>query len=370
MMKNQRFERDRTQSDSQLNPKVICLSAVSLSLILGISHGVADATAGFLLGSLPRTMSLEQASWLIILYNILGFGYQPLAGILTDQLKRPRESVLVGLFLLLLALVVASWQSQLAVVLAGMGSAAFHVGGGSLALSATPNRTTGPGIFAAPGAVGLAVGGVLGWTGYSATVPLVLLLGLMMGVITLISLPRFPHSNPKFQIPNSKSDDWVMLVLLVAIALISTVWTSFQFLLQTHLNFIIALAVAAAIAKVFGAILAQRWGWRRWIVGSLAVATLLLLFGAQNRLTLLLALALLQSTIPITLAVTAQMMPQQPATASGLALGLAIIIGGIPVIGGLSAIVGTPALSASVVIVTALSLRWVFKSIALNTPSW
>ncbi|AFZ19820.1 MFS transporter [Allocoleopsis franciscana] len=370
MMKNQRFERDTTQSDSHLNPKVICLSAISLAVILGISHGVADAAAGFLLGSLPRTMSLEQASWLIILYNILGFGYQPLAGILTDHLKRPRESVLLGLFLLLLALVVAGWQSQLAVVLAGMGSAAFHVGGGSLALSATPNRTTGPGFFAAPGAVGLAVGGVLGLTGYSVTVPLVLLLGVMIGVIALINLPRSPHSNPKFQIPNSKSDDWVMLVLLVAIALISTVWTSFQFVLQTHLHFILALAVAAAIAKVFGAILAQRWGWRRWIAGTFTVATLLLLLGGQNPLTLLLSLALLQSSIPITLAATAQMMPQQPATAAGLALGLAIIIGGIPVIGGWSTLVGTPTLSALVVTVTAVSLHWVFKSITLNTPSW
>lgn len=109
-MNNQLPERGKTQKNSLLNPKVICLSAVSLSLILGISHGVADATVGFLLGSLPRTMSLEQASWLIILYNILGFGYQPLAGILTHQLKCPRLAVLVGLWWLLLALVVAGWQ--------------------------------------------------------------------------------------------------------------------------------------------------------------------------------------------------------------------------------------------------------------------
>lgn len=369
-MNNKRYEQDKTQSGSQLNPKVIGLSAIFFSLILGISHGVADAAAGFLLGNLPRTMSLEQASWLIILYNILGFGYQPLAGIVTDKLKRPRESVLVGLFLLLLALVVAGWQSQLAVVLAGMGSAAFHVGGGSLALSATPNRTTGPGFFAAPGGVGLAVGGTLGWTGYSVTVPLILLLGIMIGVMVLLNLPKFPHSNPKFQIPNPKSDDWVMLVLLVAIALISTVWTSFQFLLQTHLKFIIALAVAAAIAKICGALLAQQWGWRRWIVGAFTVATLLLLLGGKNPLTLLLSLALLQSSIPITLAATAQIMPQQPATAAGLALGLAIIIGGIPVMGGLSTLVGTPTISALVVIVTAVSLCWVFKAIDVNTQSW
>lgn len=338
----------------------------TLCLILGIAHGIADATAGFLLGSLSHTLSLEVASWLIILYNILGFGYQPLAGIVTDRLKRPRLSVLVGLLFLLLALVITAWQSQFAVILAGLGSATFHVGGGALALASTPNRTTGPGIFAAPGVVGLAVGGTLGLTGYSATVPLILLLAGIMAAIALINLSKVPNNNPQPKIRNSQLDDWVMLVLIGAIALTSTVWTSFQFLLQTHLNIIIAVAVAAAIAKLFGGILAQRWGWKRWTLGSLTVAALLLIFGGRHRLTLLLSLALLQSNIPVTLATTAQLMPNQPATASGFALGLAILVGGIPILGGLSHIVGIPAIAALVVMVTALSLNWVFQSTRSN----
>lgn len=337
-----------------------------LCLILGIAHGIADATAGFLLSSLSHTVSLEQTSWLIILYNILGFGYQPLAGIVTDRLKRPRLSVLIGLLLLLLAIVIVSWQSQFAVILAGLGSATFHVGGGALALASTPDRTTGLGIFAAPGVVGLAIGGALGLTGYSATVPLILLLGGIMAVIAGMKLPKFPDNNPNSKIQNPKLDDWVMLVLISAIALTSTVWTSFQFLLQTHLDIIIALAVAAAIAKVLGGILAQRWGWRRWTISSLTVAALLFIFGGQHRLTLLFSLALLQSNIPVTLAATAQLMPNQPATASGFALGLAILVGGIPILGGLSHIVGIPAISALVVIVTALSLNWVFQSTRSN----
>ncbi len=55
-------------------------------------------------------------------------------------------------------------------------------------------------------------------------------------------------------------------------------------------------------------------------------------------------------------------MPQQPATATGFALGLAIIVGGIPVMGGLSKIAGIPAVSALIVMVSALSLWWVLKS--------
>jgi MFS transporter, FSR family, fosmidomycin resistance protein len=357
-----------SQHKFQLHQPTIYLSAISLSLILGIAHGLADAAAGFLLGSLPRTMSLEQASWLIILYNILGFGYQPLAGMLTDKFQRPRLAVLVGLFSLLLALAIAQWHSQLAVILAGIGSAAFHVGGGALALTATPNRTTGPGFFAAPGAIGLTLGITWGWTGCKISLPIAILLGLMMAIVAIIDLSKydvFSHS-PAFSgqetIENPQLDDGVLLVLLSAIALTSTVWTSFQFLLQIHLNVLIAIAFAAGIAKLFGGILAQRWGWRRYTIFSFTIAAFLLLLGQQNDLTLILGLALLQSSIPITLAATAKMMPQQPATATGLALGLAIIIGGIPVMGGLSAIAGIPAVSAFIVMVSALSLWWVLKS--------
>lgn len=356
------------QHKFRLHQPTIYLSAISLCLILGIAHGLADAAAGFLLGSLPRTMSLEQASGLIILYNILGFGYQPLAGMLTDKFQRHRVAVLVGLFSLLLALAIAPWHSQVAIILAGIGSAAFHVGGGALALTATLDRTTGPGFFAAPGAIGLALGIAGGLTGWQMNLHIAILLGLMMAIVAIIDLSKydlFSHSpalSGNKSIENPELDDGILLVLLSAIALISTVWTSFQFLLQAHLNVLIAIAFAAAIAKVFGGILAQRWGWLRYTIFSLTIVAFLLLVGQQNHLTLILGLALLQSTVPITLAATAKIMAQQPATATGFALGLSILIGGIPVIGGLSAIAGLPLVSAAIVTTATLSLWWVLKS--------
>ncbi len=157
------------------------------------------------------------------------------------------------------------------------------------------------------------------------------------------------------------SDDWVMLLLLSAIALRSTVWTSFQFILQARLAPIILMAIAAAGGKVLGGISAERWGWRPWTVTSLSIATILLALGGENLFTLLPGLALLQSSIPITLAATARLMPQKPATAAGLTLGLGIIIGGIPVIGGLSYLIAQPAIAFLILLTTTLSLWWVLK---------
>src|SRR3954463_15126733 len=117
-------------------------------LLLGLAHGVADGSVGMQLGHLPGTQSLARVGLLVLLYNLLAFGGQALAGALADRLgrargrprggpRRPRGAVLAGLLLHCAALLLCGRFLEVAVVLAGLGSAAFHVGGGALALCAT-----------------------------------------------------------------------------------------------------------------------------------------------------------------------------------------------------------------------------------------
>jgi len=336
-----------------------------LPTVLGLAHGSADAAAGFLLATLLQTLSLEQSSFLILLYNGLAFGYQPIIGMITDKLKRPRLAVVMGLLLLSLALVSANWQPQFAIILAGIGSAAFHVGGGAIAVWVTPKSTLGAGLFAAPGVVGLAVGGGLGLVGYEGTGLLVSLLCMIMIAIARIPLPKLPYrqtSNPDSVQESAVVDqDLVLLVLLSAIALTSLVWTSLDFLLQGNIPALIAIAIAAAVGKILAGIWATAWGWRLWTMGTLALSSLLLVIGGHHLFTLLPAVALLQSSIPVTLAATAHLMPEQPATAAGFALGLAIAIGGIPVMGGLGEIISLSLISGALVIIVMLLLLWVFS---------
>ncbi|MBE9127208.1 MULTISPECIES: MFS transporter [unclassified Coleofasciculus] len=342
-----------------------------LPAVLGLAHGIADAAAGFLLGTLPQSLSLEQSGLLILLYNGLAFGYQPLVGMVTDKIKRPRLAVLMGLLVLSLALFSVNWQLQFAVILAGMGSAAFHVGGGAIAVWATPKSTLGAGLFAAPGVVGLAVGGALGFAGYEGTGLLVSLLLIVMGAIALMPLPKLPYrqsSDPDSVQELAVEDrDLLVLVVLSAIALTSLVWTSFDFMLRGNTSVLIAMAVAAAVGKILGGSLATRWGWRLWTVGTLTLSTLLLALGGHHLLTLLPAMALLQSSIPVTLAATAHLMPEQPATGAGFALGLAIAIGGIPVVAGLGEITSIPVISAVLVMVVMVLLGWVLNTKMIST---
>ena len=122
-------------------------------LLLGLAHGVADGSVGMQLGSLNGTVSFERIGLLVLLYNLLAFGSQPLVGLVIDRLRAPRGAVLLGLACHCAALLLSHAAPAGAVVLAGIGSAAFHVGGGALALCATSGRAVGPGLFAAPGVV-------------------------------------------------------------------------------------------------------------------------------------------------------------------------------------------------------------------------
>ncbi|HJZ48341.1 MAG TPA: hypothetical protein VKE41_14290 [Roseiflexaceae bacterium] len=356
---------------------------LALPLALGLAHGVADGAAGMLLGSLPRTMALGQVALLVLLYNALAFGAQPLVGLAADRVGRPRAAALAGLLLLGAALLAFGQQPRLAVALAGLGSAAFHVGGGALALCATRGRAAGPGLFAAPGVVGLAGGGALAAGGFLLVSPLLLVLGVLMFAIVEVNMPILPYEQTiddrrltatGFQ-PSSivnrpsssvgfEAHDLVMLVLLAAIALRSAVWTSLEFLFDGRYELLLAMALAAALGKIAGGLLADRIGWRRWALGSLALAAPLLALGGQSTLALLAGVALLQSATPVALAAAALLLPRRPAMAAGLALGLAIAIGGVPAIGGLGSTFAAPLGLSAVLTAAALALWWAVRQVA------
>lgn len=317
-------------------------------LILGLAHGVADGATGYLLGYLPDKLVTLQVGLLVLLFNALAFGSQPVVGLFADRIKRPSLVAISGLLLHSLGILSFHWQPAVAVVLVGMGSAAFHVGGGALAVTATNGRATGPGIFAAPGVVGVAVGGALAVTGQSVSWLFLIILPVLAVTIWLLPQPALPYGR---QPQNNKPDnifeghDAVMLLLLLAIALRSVVWTTFQFLLQGEVNVLLILGLAAAIGKVVGGVMGDWIGWRRWAFAALIGASVLLTWADNSVIALAAGLALLQSATPIALAATAQLIPGKPAFASGLALGFAIALGGLPPMLGLSPRMGAPPVS-------------------------
>jgi FSR family fosmidomycin resistance protein-like MFS transporter len=296
-----------------------------------------------------------------LLYNVLAFGCQPLFGLLTDRLRRPRPVALAGLGLLAAGLLLMRAQPPLAVALAGLGSSSFHVAGGALALCATRGRASGPGLFAAPGVLGLALGGYLALSGAAPIWPFLALLALLAAAVAALGLPALPYDASTLDEPAFERHDWIMLALLAAIALRSLVWTTLQLVLESRIELLLLMAVAAALGKALGGPLADRIGWRRWTLLALGGAALALTFSRASVPALLLGVALLQSATPAALAALLRLLPRQPATAAGFGLGLAIALGAVPLLAGWGGALAAPpvlallALSAGGATVAALA---------------
>ena len=330
----------------------------SLPGLLGVAHAVSDGSAGWLMATLAGRLSLAEVSALTLAYNALAFAAQPAVGLYLDRTRQPQRAVFVSLGLMALALLVVD-QPLLAVVVAGLASAVFHVGGGMLAIGVSRDRATGLGMFAAPGVIGLACGGALAAAGASALVWLILLLAMFGSLRLWARSVTLDQSEPK--VATLADRDLIVMAILVAIAVRSAVWSAFEWVLVGNTPMLLAAALAAGSGKLVGGALADRLGWRAWTMGALAVAALLLAIGPNGGGLFLLGLALLQSVTPVTLAALAQVLPGRSGLAAGLSLGLAIALGGLFVFAGLGAALTSPPLSLSLVVVSGAVLVWVLN---------
>ena len=299
-----------------------------LPLLLGLAHGVSDASAGLLVG-ITWQLSSPGGKYLILLYNGLAFGLQPLAGLLLDRFNQPRRGAAIGLLCTAAGVAVTWWTLTPGLILAGIGSALLHAGGGAVAIKSQPGRAGGAGLFAAFGVIGLALGTTAS-SYFSLT-----MIGIFLTALAILALVTWFWKPDLFSTSRLATTDpftpfaWALaLIFVVAIALRSLVWTGIQ--TSRYAVGALELALAAGVGKLLGGFAADRLGWGRWAVGALAGALFLLFFGSAWGPAILLGVALLQSLTPLSIAAMGKAMPNSPALATSLALGLAIMAGGLP----------------------------------------
>ena len=132
-----------------MNPKTSF--SYRLPAALGIAHGVSDGAAGLLLGSLATNSSATQITLLVLIYNALAFGSQPMIGYFADSLRSPRIFASGGMVLLAASLITRGLGlGEVATLVAGVGSAAFHVGAGALTLRSCDGRSDAVGLLRLP----------------------------------------------------------------------------------------------------------------------------------------------------------------------------------------------------------------------------
>src|SRR5260221_6043849 len=197
----------------------------------------------------------------------------------------PAGSFFVNIMPLMQGSLIIRWLGfgEAAVLMAGLASAAFHVGAGALTLRSCGGRSDAAGLFAAPGVIGLAIGGALAVSGHYLYLPfLILLIALMLLIQAWPLPPRLPSGSKASKEPIFESHDWIMIGLLTAVALRSLLWTSFQLASAGQINALIALGVAAGVGKIIGGFVAERFGYRRLPLLSPLIAGPPLAFARQK----------------------------------------------------------------------------------------
>ena len=133
-----------------------------MTALYAAGHFCVDFVCAFLMFHCVR----DSETWVTaaLLYNFCAFALQMPLGLVADSLRRDRSFAVLGCVLVCLSGLL--WKRPLALsVLAGVGNAFYHVGGGVAVLHAYPKRLGPLGLFVSPGAFGIFFGTMLGKAG-------------------------------------------------------------------------------------------------------------------------------------------------------------------------------------------------------------
>ena len=297
-------------------------------LAYSITHGLIDASCAAVIAAniVQGSMDLAQISFYIVLYNTLAFALQTPIGIIVDIARKPVEAAILGCLLVLVG-VITYRTGSFSIIIVGLGNALFHVGGGITALNLKRGKASMPGIFVAPGAIGLLVGGFFGGAKYFTVWPLVAL--LIAAVIIILKVKR-PFINYDYKSEKAINGFYIILSCIFAsIAIRGLVGFMLTYPWKSNIFLLIAFTLAVALGKALGGILGDLFGWTRITVVGLVLAAPLLILGLNRPYLAIFGVLLFNLTMPVTLTVIANMLPGRAGFAFGLTT-LALIIGAFP----------------------------------------
>jgi MFS transporter, FSR family, fosmidomycin resistance protein len=327
-------------------------------LFTDIGQGAVPALLPFLITR--DHLNYASASALILAMTVASSVIQPIFGHISDRRSlpwlMPLGPALGGLGIALVGVAPSYGLTFAAVLLGGVGVASFHPEGSRFANYVSGSRrSSGMSLFSVGGNIGFALGPVL-------VTPLVLVFGLhgtlflivptwLMAAVLVHELPRLRRFRPDLKggrVQRSDAKDaWrPFIVLAGVIALRSFVYFGFvtfiplYFVHDLHTSKAVgsaaltAMLVGGAVGTLVGGPLADRFGRRAVLRGSmLALPPLIVCFLISGPVLAIVFAALAGAVTIATFAVTIVMgqeyLPGRIGVASGVTIGLSIGLGGV-----------------------------------------
>lgn len=339
---------------------------VNLS-VYSIAHALIDASCAAIIAAdiASGKADLRQISFYVVLYNTIAFALQAPLGFIADRIRKPAETAVIGCLLVLTGVLTYSTIS-FAFIIAGLGNALFHLGGGITVLNLRPGKASLPGIYVSTGAIGLLMGTLTGKSVHFSILPLAVLLVAASVIIFCI---KRPHINYNFKAEvNFHKFNIILISIFASIAIRSLVGFMLAYPWKSDTFLLIAFTIAVASGKAFGGILGDRLGWRRVTICSLLISAPLFILGMNIPLLAILGVFLFNMTMPITLTAIFDILTGYSGFAFGLTT-LALIIGAFPTFTELKSVLckNNGGIIFGAVIVMALLINVGLKALSLHT---
>lgn len=291
-------------------------------LVLTILHMLVDGICATTIYASLYKEAIILPIIVFVGYNVLAFMLQPILGMVIDTHKKERLFVLGSLFLVIVGALLGSIP-YLCLLFLGLGNALFHVSAGKITIINSNQKLTLLGVFVSLGVIGLTIGML--YYEFSSLLLILIILTIMMG-----GCFYFINRQEKNILYETQEIDSQILTLTnkrIAIILGIIIIVFFRGMIGKYTLFhwadeayyLLFIAIATALGKILGGILADKIGIIKTIfisgIGSLG----LLLFAKNEVIGGLLGILLFNMTMPITLYLLYKMMPRYEATAFGLA---------------------------------------------------
>lgn len=320
---------------------------LSYSLI----HLVVDMATVFVFFRAGSSVAdIDSKVFLGLVYCLCAFTLQPLVGLIADRFLKARRTALIGCFGALISCFIPG--VIIPVMIAGISNAFFHIGGGIYSLEVRRGKAWPIGLFVAPGAIGLLLGGLLGNGVIPYGLP-VAVIALAVSIYFIRNIRDIEEPAPHYMMLSGKIFVAAAVLLMIAIGLrgfvgmaVSFPWKSIQALLVTSI-------IAVFLGKLLGGFFADKFGQVRVATMALGASAVLMVAGGRIAFAGLLGLFLFQFAMPIALLALWSLMPKNPGFAFGLNC-LALSVGAFPIFFGAS--LASPALMITLVIFAAMAL--------------
>ena len=323
---------------------MVCRHTLLLSLLHLLADGIC--ACGVMMMSNQLISDIEVCG-IIVLYDVLAFGTQPLTGRWVDEndsrpfgLKLAAALLVCGALISALPTTPTIIMVAMGVILLGMGNSFFHVYGGRYVAAASHNDIRAMGVFVSTGAVGLAIG-----IGFNS--PILLTAFLLVFIVLSIFHLRSTYSqdavvhlelSPIHSAPPKSSVRVLSTVPILYLSCLMLVVTGRAFIgevapslhisvpsIRTPLT-LVGVSVIVMLGKAAGGFLSKRWGVKEVFCVSMLLSSLAFLMCPWNYVFVLLTLFLINLSMPCTLYLATKAVPGREGWTFGL-LAMALLPG-------------------------------------------